>query len=139
MSEYTGMAYQEGHDRPTKKASCVEKYARIPRSVLYAAGVLTAEQRCVYGALADQVWQGRTASLGERLIAQKLGFARRTVQEALKVLIAKGFIRRSDKRIKRRWCYELVSPVFGQKQGKETIVAPGPSGHNRLVSVEDVA
>lgn len=130
--KYKGMARPAGHDRPAKRASHVEKYARIPRSVLFAAGVLTAEQRCVYGALADQVWQGRTAALGERLMAKKLGFSRSTVQEALRVLQTKGFIQRSEKRINRRWCYELVSPVFGQKQGRVDEVFGG-----RLVSQEE--
>lgn len=121
--------------RTARRATQAEKHSRIPRSILYAAGVLNPYERLVYAALADQVWQGNVACIGERLMVKKLGFARSTVQESLAGLIAKGFIEKSEKRLNNRNCYILLSSVFGQKQGREDVIVSGPRS-KRYVSMD---
>ncbi|MBZ5618471.1 MAG: helix-turn-helix domain-containing protein [Acidobacteriia bacterium] len=65
----------------------VEKYARIPDSVLRDLR-LSASARCVYGVLARHAFQGGTASIGQRRLAAFLGVHLETVNRAIRQLEA---------------------------------------------------
>lgn len=113
-------------------------FARTPRAVLFDKR-LTCYDKTVYDALSWQCWQGRTAAVGSRTIAGKLNISRSQVKESLKALIITGHIE-SAGRLRNRNVYILTSPVFGQKQGHQTIIRSGPSGQQRVsVAAEDVA
>jgi hypothetical protein len=60
----------------------VEKYARTPDSVLFDKG-LSIAARCVYGVLARHAFQGTTANIGQRRIANLLGVHVGTVNRSL--------------------------------------------------------
>ena len=91
-----------------------ERYARLPISILHDKD-LSAFSRCIYAELAMAVWQGTVASIGQRLIANRLGFSKNTVTAGIRELEARGHItiKRSGKQ---RYFYHLESPVFGKKQ-----------------------
>lgn len=110
------------------------RYARVPGTVLYDKR-LSAYSRLVYGDMAMWVYQGRTCSVGVRQMAVRLGFANSTVHEAIQELAAAGVITVSKSGKGKRTMYTLVSPVFGQKQGQETVVVSAPGGARRMVSV----
>ena len=112
----------------------------MPEPVLHDTR-LSAHARLVYLELALWVFQGRTCSVGTRQIADRLGFSKTTVIEGLKQLADLGAIAISKSGHGKRTLYVLNSPLFGQKQGKETVVASAPNGSKRYVSVriEEVA
>lgn len=116
-----------------RKPINVQGYARIPHTVLYDHE-LSPEAKCVYGFLATAVWQGRTAAVGQRLIADRVGLRQQTVGKALKELKQRGHIDVRGEGKARR-LYVLHSPVFAQKQGKADVIVSGPSGVLRLASV----
>jgi DNA-binding MarR family transcriptional regulator len=111
-----------------------EKYARTPDSVLYDHA-LSMTARCVYGVIARHVFQGTTASIGQRRIAKKLGVHVETVNRAIHELVARRHIAISGTGKARR-TYHLRSAVFGQKQraNVEEIIS-SPSRTPRLASV----
>ncbi len=114
--------------------SRVEKYARTPDSVLFDKG-LSITARCVYGVLARHAFQGTTANIGQRRIANLLGVHLGTVNRSLHELEERQHIaiRGSGKG---RRIYHLCSLVFGQKQrvGVEEVIS-SPSRTPRLASV----
>jgi DNA-binding MarR family transcriptional regulator len=96
--------------------------------------------RLVYAELALWVFQGKTASVGLRKMAERLNMSRQTVISGIAELVTAELIEKGDVSKGQRGVYVLTSPVFGQKQGKVTEVGIGPSGGSRLVSIaEDVA
>jgi hypothetical protein len=109
-------------------------YARVPREVVCDSNLKFLDVR-VYSVLSGDVWQGTTATIGTRLIADYLQASRRLVIESLCRLEQRGHIAKARRRRGKRAMYVLLSPVFGQKQrhGAEE-KAMGPSGP-RLVSV----
>jgi len=114
--------------------SRVEKYARTPDSVLFDTD-LSITARCVYGVLARHAFQGTTARIGQRRIANLLGVHVGTVNRSLHELEGHEHIsiRGSGKG---RRIYHLHSLVFGQKQRagiEEVISSPGRTP--RLASV----
>ena len=114
--------------------SGVEKYARVPDSVLFDHG-LSLAARAVYGVLARHVFQGTTVNMGQRRIANLLGTHTETVNLALHELEEQKHISiRGTGRARR--IYHLHSPVFGQKQraGIEEVIS-SPSRTPRLASV----
>ena len=111
-----------------------EKYARVPDSVLLNHG-LSMTARCVYGVLARHVFQGTTANIGQRRIANLLGVHVGTVNRALHELEEHEHITIRGRGNGRR-IYHLRSLVFGQKQraGVEEVIS-SPSRTPRLASV----
>lgn len=113
------------------------RYARIPEAVIGDSALKSLDIH-VYAALSLWVFQGRTAQVGTRWIAEKVSADRKRVLNSLKRLQAAGHVTASAEKGKRT-VYVLTSPVFGQKQGKERIVVRGKSGGKVLASVEAVA
>lgn len=92
----------------------------------------------VYAVLARAVWEGRTASIGLRRIAEQSRMTYRCAQESMSRLIKHGHVKLYKGKGERpgmRAIYFLTSPLFGSKQGKVDTVSYGPNGP-RLVSVE---
>lgn len=85
--------------------------------------------------LAGSVHQGTVASIGQRRIADRLGFSRTTVSEAVKDLAAYGHLKIMACGAQ-RYRYHLTSEVFGSKQraGVESVIMSGP-GRKRLATV----
>lgn len=114
--------------------SGVEKYARVPDSVLFD-GKLSLAARSVYAVLARHTFQGTTVNMGQRRIAKLLGIHTETVNLALHELEQRRHIciRGAGKA---RRVYHLCSMVFGQKQraGIEEVIS-SPSRTPRLASV----
>ncbi len=110
-----------------------ESYARLVKSVLYDKQLGFAA-RSVYGVLADHVFQGTTAKIGQRRVAKLLGCHQDTAAAALQELSDRGHIDIIGTGQQRR-VYHLRSSRFGAKQraGVEE-TAPAPSGGRRLVS-----
>ena len=114
--------------------SVVEKYARVPDSVLRDGG-LSASARCVYAVLSRYTYQGMTVSIGHRRIAGILGLHKETVGTAIHELEeGKHIVIRGKGKARR--IYHLQSAVFGQKQraGIEEVIG-SPSGGRRSASV----
>lgn len=86
--------------------------------------------RCIYGVLAETVWQGTTARIGQRRIAFLLGCTQETVGIGLRELEARKHISIVGAGKERR-VYVLHSDVFGQKQGRKDVIVGG-----RYVSVD---
>jgi len=97
---------------------------------------LSAYARLVYGEMALWVFQGKTCSIGVRKMAKNLHFSKTTVVEAIEELVKAGVISASKRGAGKRTVYVLLSPVFAQKQGQETVVVSAPSGARRMVSVD---
>jgi len=114
--------------------SGVEKYARVPDSVLRDS-TLSPAARCVYALLSRYTYQGTTVSIGHRRIAGLLGFHKETVGIAIRELELQRHIVIRGKGKARR-VYHLRSLIFGQKQraGIEEVIS-SPSGMRRLASV----
>lgn len=91
-----------------------EHWNRTPDSVLFDHE-LSSDCKCVYAVLAGCTRQGTTATLGERLIAEKLGIHRQTVRKSLSRLAERNHItiRGSGKQGR---VYHLHSSAFGYKQ-----------------------
>ena len=124
------MAFARGKSEQSR----VEKYAHTPDSVLFDKG-LTVTARCVYGVLARHAFQGTTANIGQRRIANLLGVHVGTVNRSLHELEERKHISIRGTGKGRR-IYHLQSPVFGQKQraGVEEVIS-SPSRTPRLASV----
>ncbi len=112
----------------------IEKYARVPDSVLFDQG-LSLAARSVYGVLARHTFQGTTVNIGQRRIANLLGTHTETVNLALHELAERKHICIRGVGKARR-IYHLCSLVFGQKQraGIEEVIS-SPSRSPRLASV----
>ena len=114
--------------------SGIEKYARVPDSVLFDRGLSMAAPS-VYGVLARHAFQGTTVNIGQRRIANLLGAHTETVNLALHELEDREHIciRGAGKA---RRIYHLCSLVFGQKQraGFEEVIS-SPSRTPRLATV----
>ena len=112
----------------------VEKYARLPDSVLFDRG-LSMSARSVFGVLARHAFQGTTVRMGQRRIASLLGAHVETVNLAIQELEARQHIciRGAGKA---RRVYHPRSAIFGQKQraGVEEVIS-SPSRTPRLASV----
>lgn len=123
-----------------KRFSKVNHYARIPREVLIDETV-SSDAKIVYAVLAMSTFQGAVAYVGQRLIGQTLGISQSTVSRRLAELEGAGHIRQAPDTRGKRAHWELLSPVFGQKQGRKTEVVSAPSGGRRYasVNVEEVA
>jgi hypothetical protein len=89
--------------------------------------------------LAGSVWQGATAKIGTRLIANCVHASRRLVAESLSRLEIRGHVKKAGARRGQRPTYLLTSPVFAQKQraGLEEAVS-GPSRTLRLASIRRI-
>jgi len=109
------------------------RYARTPESLLHDR-VLSGTARLVYVEMALHVWQGSVARIGQRRIAQNLGFSRGRVSRGIEELAERGHVTVTGTGQSRR-TYVLKSPVFSQKQGRETVVVSSPSGGRRYASV----
>lgn len=111
----------------------VEKYARVPDSVLCDAA-LSPAARCVYGMLARFAYQGTTVRIGQRRISKLLGIHIETVNVAIHELERRRHIAIRGAGNTRR-IYHLWSSVFGKKQraGIEEVIG-SPSEVPRLGS-----
>lgn len=65
-----------------------------------------------------------------------LGLGLATVSRKIAELENANYIKTKSGGAGRRSWYELLSPVFGQKQGKTDVIVSSPRG-KRLVSVEE--
>jgi len=111
-----------------------KRYARIPATVLHDVE-LSIGAKLVYAEIALHVWQGSAAWVGQRRLAKQLGFHQETVLLAIRELAARGHLKVSGEGKARR-TYVLLSPVFSQKQGQETVIVSAPGGARRMVSVD---
>ena len=118
-----------------KRFSNVNHYARIPREVLIDAG-LSSDAKVVYAVLALSTFQGSIAYVGQRLVGTILGVSQPTVSRRLAELERAGHIRQAPAVRGKRAHWELLSAVFGQKQGQKTVVVSSPSGGRRYASVD---
>lgn len=111
------------------------RFSRVPAEVWTDAGVNGSDVK-VYCAMASTVWQGNICRMSLAEIAELCGTTRQVVLRAIKNLAALGHVRipSSNKERKSGW-YELTSPVFGQKQGKEDVIVSSPRGQ-RYVSMD---
>ncbi|MGL5936987.1 MAG: hypothetical protein ACRCZI_15355 [Cetobacterium sp.] len=123
-----------------KRFSKVNHYARLPREVLLDSAV-SSDAKVVYGVMAMSTHQGSVTYMGQRRIGELLGMSQATVSRRLCELEIAGHVKQKDAGRGWRSFWELVSPVFGQKQGRVTEVVSAPSGGRRFasVAVEDVA
>lgn len=92
----------------------MEHWSRTPDSVLCDHD-LSSDCKCVYAILAGCTRQGTTATIGERLIASKLGIHRQTVRKSLAKLAERKHITIRGVGKERR-IYHLHSNIFGVKQ-----------------------
>jgi predicted transcriptional regulator len=104
---------------------------------------VSASGRCVYALLAGTVFQGTVASVGQRRIAELLGFSKNTVNEAVKELATFGHVQ-VVKNGAQRYRYHLTSGLFGQKQraldaGEATVEELVSSPRPRLATVRKTA
>lgn len=109
------------------------RYGKLPLELIQDPKV-SDSAKVLYALLAAQVFQGRIAKVGQRLMAANLGVSVATVCRRLAELKSHGYIGLGPTRCGQRAFWILNSPVFGSKQGSLDEVAPGPSGR-RLVSV----
>ena len=114
------------------------RYTRIPLEVLSDERLKALDIR-VFGAVAIWAFQGKTARVGTRWIAETVHAERGRVLESIGRLIQFGHLQIADAAKGKRTAYLITSPVFGQRQGKEEIVVRGKSGGKVLASVEAVA
>ena len=116
------------------------RYARIPLGILESRQI-SDRAKLVYCLLAAWVFEGSVARIGQRRVAKCLGFSQPSASRYLKELDKAGLIVPICEGNGNRNWYRLTDPIFGQKQGKETVLRSGPSGVPRMVSLakEDVA
>ena len=112
-------------------------YARIPASVLLDKSLKPDAVR-IYGLLALSVYQGSVTRVGIRQLGRVIGRSPATVSRRLSELVANGHVKTLKLKNGQRAWYELTSPVFGQKQGHETVVVRGQSGAPRFASIAKV-
>ena len=91
-----------------------EHWNRTPDSVLFDHE-LSSDCKCVYAVLGGCTRQGTIATIGERLIASKLGIHRQTVRKSLAKLAERKHITIRGVGRERR-IYHLHSNAFGAKQ-----------------------
>lgn len=110
-------------------------YNRLPDSVLFDPSL---KPPCwgVYALMAGSTRQGNFASVGMRLIGEKLHLSTTTVSEAISLLAKAGHIQKTPREAGKRAGYLLTSSVFGKKQrsGVESLVS-GPRGRLRMATV----
>ena len=115
-------------------------YGRIPVEVLTAP--ISDRAIRIYGILAAHVFEANAAYIGVRRLASLIpGASKSQIHRRLKELEDAGLISVSRQSKGRRSFYSLTSPVFAQKQGRETVTRSAPGGVPRMVSIarEDVA
>lgn len=111
------------------------RHSRIPLDVLHSS-LVSAQAKVVYCEMASWVFEGTTCARGQRQIAGKTKLARSTVMVAIQELIAAKYIEVvSSAKPGKRQIYILKSPLYGQKQGHETVVASSPSRGMRFASI----
>lgn len=130
------MSIRGSKTAPQSGSKTAPRYARVPTSVIHDV-MLGAASIAVFSEMALWVFQGTTCSIGQRAIAKRLGLSRNTVSEAIKNLVERGHVEmcRPESR-GRRPVYVLTSQIYGQKQGKESVVVSSPSGGRRFASID---
>ena len=120
------------------KKSDEVRYARLPHSVLHDA-TISVYAKAVYAELSSCVFQGNVASIGQRLIANRLGIAPGSANKAIAELVAAGHITASGIG-KERKQYVLHSQLFARKQANgKTVLVSMPNGARRMVAVSNRA
>lgn len=117
------------------------RYGKSPGDVLTDKNLSDKGAR-LFGILAMHAFEGGSASIGVRRLAELLPRSSKSeIHRRIKELEGSGHLTIKRGTNGQRSFYVLNSPVFGQKQGKETIIRSLPSGAKRMVSVaaEDVA
>ena len=114
------------------------RYGRVPDEILTDKSVSHAAVR-LYGIMAMYVFEGNVVSLGMRKMAALMHVGIGTIHRLLAKLKQSGYVISKPVANGQRSFYELTSPVFAQKQGKQTVLRSSPKGI-RMVSVapEDV-
>jgi hypothetical protein len=118
-----------------------KRYGKCPASVLTDTKLSDRAAR-LYGIIAMHAFEGATATIGVRRLSQILpSTSKSEISRRISELRERGHIDIQKGANGQRSIYVLLSPVFGQRQEKSTIVRSGPSGLPRMVSVakEDVA
>lgn len=121
-----------------RKANSPRWHGRVPGSVSLDSRLSDRAVR-LYSLLSAYVFHGTTTSIGQRLLAERLGWSQSKVNRAMAELIACDHVVPTEVGVGSRAIYHLTSPVFGQKQGKEKIVVSAPSGGKRLASLREGA
>ncbi len=109
-------------------------WARVPASVALDPAISSDAVR-VYTLISLDVYEGRVARVGMRQMGKILDVSAATIMRRVKELLAAGHIRMRTE-AGRRAFYEVTSPVFGQKQGRETVVVSSPRGGRRFASID---
>lgn len=113
-------------------------FARVPATVALDPA-LSSDAVRVFSLISLDVYEGRVARVGMRQMGRILGVSAATIMRRVKELLAAGHLRMSTEKGKRAF-YEATSPVFGQKQGKRTVVVSSPKGRRYTsVDIEEVA
>lgn len=115
-----------------------KRYSRVPWEVVADPRLKPRDVR-VYAALASPVMQGSYSRIGTRRISESIHLSRRLVIESVLLLESCGHIEKAPTKRGQRAGYVLTSPVFGQKQSRETVVVRGASGVPRYASMEKTA
>lgn len=109
-------------------------FARVPATVALDLA-LSSDAVRVYTLISLDVYEGRVARVGMRQMGKILGVSAATVMRRVRELLDAGHLRMRTESGRRAF-YEVTSPVFGQKQGKRTVVVSSPRGDRRYVSVD---
>ena len=130
----------------TASLAAQKGYGRTPAGVLHDPR-LSPVAKVVYAELALWVFQGNIAKRGQRAIAEAINVRQMSVSAAIAQLTACGHIREANQEMLRlgmiteaqakhsRGVYELLSPLFGSKQGSGIDkVVSSPRGDRRIVA-----
>lgn len=90
-------------------------HGRVPADVSLDLSVSSDAVR-IYAILALKTFQGNISTIGLRQIGKLIGRSRTTIQRRVQELVNAGHVAVSDADNGQRSHYELLSPVFGQKQ-----------------------
>lgn len=112
-------------------------YGRTPATVSFDLSMSSDAVR-VFSVMALFVFQGNIVAIGLRELGKLCGISAASAMRRVKELEAGGHVRVKRGSNGQRAHYELVSPVFAQKQraGVEEVVET-PSGARRMVSVRE--
>lgn len=111
-------------------------FGRTPLDVL-ADKRLTYADKVLYGVMSYHVWEGNICCAPIRQLALMAAMSDCQVMRSLARLKGLGFIAPGAENIeRRRAAYMLVSPVFGQKQGREDVVRQSKRGTKRYTSMD---
>lgn len=113
-----------------------KRYGRTPEEVLLDNDLSDSAAR-LYGLMAMHIFEGNIVQVGIRRLAELRNKGKSTIDRQIKELQAAGYLVRCPSTRGKRAGYMLASEIFGQKQGRETVIRSSPDGtRKRMVSVD---